>query len=91
MATHFGLDRGPRQLQPEIDPKSLLRLRQVLRLVPVSASTWWNGVRDCRFPKPFKLGPNTTVWRAADIICLIESLTNDGRLGVAASKAGRNR
>lgn len=31
-------------------------------LVPVSAATIWRWVNDGKFPKPFKLGPNTTVW-----------------------------
>ena len=74
MATHFALNRGPRQAQLEIDPQSLLRLRQVLRLIPVSASTWWNGVRVGRFPRPVKLGPHTTAWRARDVLDLIDSL-----------------
>lgn len=31
-------------------------------LVPVSPATIWRWVADGKFPKPFKLGPNTTVW-----------------------------
>lgn len=58
----------------QIDPQSLLRLRQVLKLVPVAPSSWWLGVRSGRFPKPLKLGPRTTVWRASDILELIDSL-----------------
>lgn len=41
-------------------------------LYPVSASTWWVGVRSGRFPKPVKLGPRTTAWRVEDIRALIE-------------------
>lgn len=55
-----------------LNADALLRLRQVLGLVPVSASTWWAGVRAGKFPKPIKLGPRTTCWRARDIIGLIE-------------------
>jgi len=40
------------------------------RPIPVSKSTWCKGVRNGRFPKPFKLGPWTTVWRAEDIRAL---------------------
>jgi predicted DNA-binding transcriptional regulator AlpA len=54
---------------------ALLRLPQVLSLVPVSRSTWWAGCKSGRFPKPVKLGPRTTAWRAADIAALLESLT----------------
>ena len=41
--------------------------------IPVSRSTWWQGVKDGRFPKPFKLGARVTVWRADDIRDLIEN------------------
>ena len=40
--------------------------------IPVSKSTWWQGIKDGRFPKPRKLGPRTTVWRAEDIRRLYE-------------------
>ena len=40
--------------------------------IPVSKSTWWQGVKDGRFPKPQKLGPRTTVWKAQDIRSLFE-------------------
>jgi predicted DNA-binding transcriptional regulator AlpA len=42
--------------------------------IPVGKSTWWQGVRDGRFPKPVKLGPKTTAWRVEDIRALIEHL-----------------
>lgn len=42
-------------------------------IVPVGKSTWWQGVRTGRFPKPVKLGPRTTAWRVEDIRALIAS------------------
>ncbi len=30
--------------------------------LPVSPATLWRWVAEARFPQPFKLGPNTTVW-----------------------------
>lgn len=44
--------------------------------IPVSKSTWWQGVKEGRFPKPQKLGPRTTVWKAEDIRALFERSTN---------------
>lgn len=41
-------------------------------IVPVGKSTWWDGVKSGRFPKPIKLGPRTTVWKVEDIRALIE-------------------
>ena len=46
--------------------------------IPVSKSTWWQGVRDGRFPAPVKLGPKTTMWRVEDIFALIERLSATG-------------
>ena len=39
--------------------------------IPVSKSTWWDGVRQGRFPRPVKLGPRITAWRVEDIRALI--------------------
>lgn len=50
--------------------ESFLRLSQVLKVFPVSKSTWWNGVRDGIFPKPVKLTQRTTAWRRSDIVKL---------------------
>lgn len=62
-----------------LDPHSLLRLKRVLEIVPVSASTWWAGVRTGRFPSPLKLGPRTTCWRASDVLALIEQAAEGPR------------
>ena len=58
-----------------IPNNALLRLPQVLALIPVSRSAWWAGCKSGRYPKPVKLGPSTTAWRAADIAALLEKLT----------------
>ena len=52
-----------------------VRLSTILKVIPVSKSTWWLGVKTGRFPKAIKFGPNTTVWRAEDIAQLISSST----------------
>ncbi|MDP9412896.1 MAG: AlpA family phage regulatory protein [Pseudomonadota bacterium] len=49
-----------------------LRIPQILKLIPVSRSTWWAGVREGRYPPSVKLGPRITAWRAEDIRDLIE-------------------
>jgi prophage regulatory protein len=49
-----------------------LRLPTVLTLIPVGKTTWWNGVKTGRFPKPVKLGSRVTVWRAEDIRAWID-------------------
>ena len=61
-----------------------LRLKSILSPgpIPVSRSTWFRGIADGRYPKPVKLGPNTTVWREEDIRALCQRITNanDGRV-----------
>ena len=58
-----------------------VRLKQILSPrgpIPVSKSTWWAGIKDGRFPKPMKLGPRVTVWRAEDIADLLEIGARNG-------------
>jgi len=57
-----------------------LRLCQILALIPVGKSSWWRGIRAGRYPKPVKLAPRTTAWRAEDIAALVEKLGDkDGK------------
>ncbi|MDL2280133.1 AlpA family phage regulatory protein [Desulfovibrio sp. OttesenSCG-928-G11] len=60
-----------------IPSTGFLRLPQVLALVPVGKSSWWEGCKSGRYPKPIKLGPRTTVWRAEDIRTFIEGVSQD--------------
>jgi hypothetical protein len=43
-------------------------------IIPIGKSTWWQGVRDGRYPKPIKIGARATAWRVEDIRALIERL-----------------
>lgn len=66
-------------MNPPLPATGYLRLPQIIGdrkrgiapLIPVSKSTWWVGVRDGRYPRPIKLGPRITAWRAEDIRRLI--------------------
>lgn len=43
-------------------------------VIPVSKSTWWEGVRTGRYPQPVRtLGLRITAWRVEDIRALIEA------------------
>ena len=44
-----------------------LRLSQVLALIPISKSVWWEGCKIGRFPKPIKLGPRPISLNFSDI------------------------
>lgn len=54
-----------------IHEAALLRLPEILSLLPVGKSTWWAGVKSGRYPQPIKLGPGITAWRSADIRALL--------------------
>lgn len=59
----------------DLPENALLRLPQILALIPISRSAWWAGCKSGIYPKPVKLGPRTTAWRAADIAELLERLS----------------
>lgn len=61
--------------QAELLPETgFVRLSTVLKLIPVSKSTWWAGCKSGRFPKSVKLSESTTAWRVTEIRELIERL-----------------
>ena len=64
-------------MQQTLTEIGYLRLPQVLAAFPVSKSTWWNGIREGRYPKPVKLSANTTAWRVEDIRALIERVADE--------------
>jgi hypothetical protein len=63
MASH-NLDPFLRIKQIIGDPKAVPPIEPI---IPVSRSNWWAGVKSGRYPKPIKLGPRITVWKASDI------------------------
>jgi predicted DNA-binding transcriptional regulator AlpA len=52
---------GDSKAKPPIEP-----------ILPISRSSWWEGVKSGRYPAATKLGPRTTVWRESEIQALIE-------------------
>ena len=66
----------PQMAPGTIPATGYVRIKQILAIFPVCSSTWWEGCKDGRFPKPIKLGPRTTVWKAEDIRAFIERLNS---------------
>lgn len=58
-----------------------LRLAQIVgnkkagipAIFPVSKSTWWQGVKSGRYPKPEKISERCTAWRVEDIRALLDN------------------
>jgi len=59
-----------------LPPTGFLRLPEVLKLIPLSKTTFWEYVRRGKFPKPIKLSERASAWLASDIQKLIEDLSN---------------
>jgi hypothetical protein len=56
------------------DPQRLLRLPQVLELIPVSKSCWWQWVRDGKAPDPS--------WRSLHLLALWRHYRSDKGGGI---------
>ena len=68
--------------QPSILPTTgFLRLSEVLKLIPLSKTTFWQYVNKGKFPKPIKLGVRASAWRVEDVRRLIEELSNPTEQG----------
>lgn len=71
--------------QNPIPESGFLRLKSILGdpkatppippIIPVSKSTWWEGVSSGRYPRPVHLSARAVAWNSADIRTLIEKLT----------------
>ena len=56
---------------------TLLRLPQVLEIIPVSKSTWWKGCKEGRYPQPVHPSPRTSAWRKCDIDALVAQFAEE--------------
>jgi prophage regulatory protein len=58
----------------DLFPKTgFVRLPVILKVFPVSKSTWWAGVKSGRYPQKYKISERVTAWKATDIRLLIET------------------
>lgn len=58
----------------EISDVGFMRLETILKLLPISKSTWYRGCKKGMFPKPLKLYERITVWRVEDVMELINKI-----------------
>ena len=63
-------------MHPEVTPHtdlgslpddSLIPQNDVLRIIHISRTSWWRGVKDGRYPQPIRLGPRMNRWRIGTI------------------------
>ena len=55
-----------------------LRLREVLELIKVGKTTFYNGIKSGIYPKPYRISRRLTAWKATDIHNFIENFENGG-------------
>lgn len=68
----------------QLPETGFLRIKQIIgdpyadppipAVIPVSKSSWWEGVRLGIYPPAVKIGPRTTAWKVEDIRALIASV-----------------
>jgi prophage regulatory protein len=71
-------------IRPQLPETGFLRLKQIVgnpkveppipALIPISRTSFLNGVKSGKYPKPVKLGERTTAWRVEDIRELISRM-----------------
>ncbi len=69
MTTAPMLENGVQK--PEVRLDRLIRIKEVLEIVPVGRSTWWDGVRCGRYPAPVHLGARITAWKLSNVVGLV--------------------
>lgn len=62
--------------QISLPETGFVRLPTILKVFPIGKSTWWEGVKNGKYPKPVKLGQRTTAWKVEDIRSLINQYSN---------------
>ena len=57
---------------PTLSPGRLLRLKDVLQIIPISKSSFYQGIKTGKYPPPVKLGERTSAWRSDLLIPIVE-------------------
>jgi prophage regulatory protein len=64
------------QSTPQIPPITLMRIPQILKVMPVSKSKFWLMVQKGEFPKPIKIG-RSSFWTIEQVQAFIgEKMSN---------------
>ena len=65
-----------RIISQPFDP--LIRLPQVLQILPIGKSSFWKMIAEGRAPKGLKIGAKTTCWKLSSIQKLVDDLDKEG-------------
>jgi len=62
-------------MTPTLPTEGFVRIPQILAVLPVSESSWFDGVRSGVYPQPVRHG-RRSFWRVEDIRRLIDEIGN---------------
>lgn len=87
MANSTSLPKLKAAINNPLPETGLVRLAQIIGdpkadppiapILPISKSSWWNGVKSGKYPAAIKLGRHTTCWRVEDIRRIAERGVED--------------
>ncbi len=63
----------------ELPTTGFVRIKQITAVIPVSRTSIWRWIKAGKFPKPIKLGENTTVFRVEDVRAWIDQQGKEGQ------------
>ncbi len=58
----------------KLPENGFLRLNSVLEIIPISKTSWYDGVKSGIYPAPIKLSARSSAYRVEDIRALIDKL-----------------
>jgi prophage regulatory protein len=56
------------------DDEALIRLSTVLAVFPIGETTWWNGIKAGRYPRPIRISTRVNAWTVGSIRKLLASV-----------------
>ena len=68
-----------KEVNHDLPSEGYLRLWQIVGgkghpgIIPISKSSWWNGIKLKIYPQPIRFGKRMRLWRVDDIRQLIEN------------------
>ena len=57
-----------------LPPQGVSRAKQILQLLPIGKTKFYQMVKDGDFPQGIRLSANTTVWKNSDVLAWLENL-----------------
>lgn len=70
MATSF----DPIKQFDDLPDCAIVRVNVALAITGIGRASWWNGVRDGKYPPSVALGPHMVGWRVGDLRQLLDEM-----------------